>query len=275
MGRGGIPLQSVGRTNRPLCRPEPLLHHQGKRTSEFRLASTVINAIKETVKTILCRKDETSPMNSLSVDLVEYINLDTREDRQIHMEAQLAKCPYPCSRFPAVRLPALPKELGLKMKPGLEEATGVASIYQSHLNALRSAKDRLDTGVFVLLEDDCHIDPRVWERNIGISEITDWDIILLDPRYRSKKPQKPSEPKFAKEPFGNDPVMLRRVRRDYNCTGAHFCIFNGIDAVKKVINVLENIEEIRDVDNIYAFEFRTFGISTGLVRAGGFSSDHE
>lgn len=213
-------------------------------------------------------------MNSLTVDLVEYINLDTREDRQIHMEAQLGKCPYPCSRFSAIRLPASPKEMGLKMKPGLEEATGVASIYQSHLTALQSVENRLGSGVFILLEDDCHIDPKVWKQDFAISEISDWDIILLDPRYRSKKPQHPDAPKFAQQPFGNKPVLLRKIRKDYNCTGAHFCIFNGVQAVKKVIEKLKKLDEIRDIDNIYAFDFRTFGISTGLVRAGGFSSDH-
>lgn len=213
-------------------------------------------------------------MTSLPVDLVTYINLDVREDRRLHMEAQLAGCPHPTSRFSAVRLPASPKEMNIRMRPGLEEATGVASIYKSHLNALKAAEGQLGNGAFVLLEDDCHIDPKLWEEKVGIEKIDNWDMVLLDPRYRSKHPQEAGAPKFAWQPFGTEPILLKTVRKDYNCTGAHFCIFNGSRAVRKTIELLEGLSEIRDVDNIYAFDLKTYGISTGMVRTGGFSSDH-
>lgn len=204
------------------------------------------------------------------VDLVSYINLDFRKDRKTHMEGMLRSCPYPTSRVSAVRLRKLPKELGITMKPGMESAAGVASIFMSHKKALENA---LESGVeseFVLLEDDVQINKGFWDVDIDrYFPKEGFDIVFLSPRVKLRK-DKSKRVVYDK----SEVIDLSTEIRTKYITGAHFLIFKNRSVIEKALKMMSECQEIYDVDVFYIRAMSCCGIFTPDVRVASLGSDH-
>jgi hypothetical protein len=71
-------------------------------------------------------------VKSITIDLVSYINLAERKDREEHMEKSLRGCPVPFNRVDAIRLDAPPEAIGIRMKAEHQGSIGVSSIFLSH-----------------------------------------------------------------------------------------------------------------------------------------------
>jgi len=208
-----------------------------------------------------------------------YINLEARLDRREHMERLVAKLHWPVRRFNAHRLESDPSEHGLVMRPGLRGARAVASIWLSHLAVRRTFASSESPGNFLLLEDDVFIRNGLWGQSyIPCSGLPDeWDILLFSPRYRLRQADRSrtDAPRFVDPPFGLEkPNFLPDVAKTHFCTGAHFCIIRDADAARRICARMKSAAQIYDVDQFYATENISYGVSSPFITAGGFGSDH-
>lgn len=205
------------------------------------------------------------------VSLVSYINLDFRKDRKAHMEDMLRTCPYPTSRVSAVRLRKLPKELGITMKPGMESASGVASIFMSHKRALENAlESEVDSG-FILLEDDVQINEGFWDFDISrYFPREDFDIAFLSPRVKLRK-DKSKRVVYEK---GEVVDLSSEIKTKY-ITGAHFLIFKNRASIEKVLKMMSECPEVYDVDVFYVRTMSCCGFFTPDIRVANLGSDHK
>lgn len=171
-----------------------------------------------------------------------------------------------------------PRNLGFEVVPRLAGQHHFVGIWLSHRKALETALDAPDPGAFVLLEDDVSIDPKLWtsQLELGARPGSDWEIILLSPRYRRprNKVQKSEPNKWIKAPFGQKPILLREARREYVCTGAHFCIFRNKKIIEKVIKAMDDCTALYDVDLFYITQFNTYGLHDNRVTTAHYGSDH-
>jgi hypothetical protein len=123
-------------------------------------------------------------VKSIAIDLVSYINLAERKDREEHMEKSLGGCPVPFNRVDAIRLDAPPEAIGIRMKAEHQGSIGVSSIFLSHKKALVEARTRMTNGAFVLLEDDCRFPPSIWHSDLGIARLPQsWEILMIAPGF--------------------------------------------------------------------------------------------
>ena len=93
-----------------------------------------------------------------------YINLESRRDRKIHVEQQLASVGLPINRFNAIRL-----------------ANGALGCSMSHLKCLQLAKAANWPHVLICEDDIKFLNTDVFEDQIDgfLSNNTDWDVILI------------------------------------------------------------------------------------------------
>jgi GR25 family glycosyltransferase involved in LPS biosynthesis len=93
-----------------------------------------------------------------------YINLDSRSDRRIHVEQQLALVGLPVQRFNAIRLP-----------------NGALGCSMSHLKCLQTAKANGWSHVLICEDDIKFLDPEQFKTQLnGFLENNDnWDVVLL------------------------------------------------------------------------------------------------
>lgn len=211
-------------------------------------------------------------MNLRKIDLVSYINLDFRKDRQQHMEETLRYCPFPVTRVSAVRLTTSPSSAGIVMKPGMESAAGVASIFLSHKLALKSALEKGVENGFILLEDDVRIKPDLWGGDL-ISKIPSdpYDISFLSPRLKSR-----SSLNFFSSKAEKDKILnLSGLIKQYSITGAHFLIFKNRTAIEKTLAAMDACKEIFDVDVFYIRNIQCCGYFTEKVGVATLGSDHK
>jgi len=195
-----------------------------------------------------------------------YVNLDIRPERDAHMRAQLAACPWPVERMPGVMLNDDPEALGLQMQPSRSGERGVAGIWLAHRACLEKALETPREGAILLLEDDVRIAPNFWSERLILPTALpdDWEILLFNPKFKLDR-------KTFVNPMLDDPIRLRGFR--HRPSGAHFCVFRDKDVLRKILARMDE-SRITDVDLFYINRFRTYGFPTGAVRAGGFASDH-
>jgi len=94
-----------------------------------------------------------------------YINLETRADRKVHVEKELAKIGIEYSRFNAVKLP-----------------NGAIGCSMSHLKCLQIAKERGWSHVFVCEDDIQFLDPELFKNQLVHflkNHTDDWDVLLV------------------------------------------------------------------------------------------------
>ena len=93
-----------------------------------------------------------------------YINLESRRDRKIHVEQQLASVGLPINRFNAIRL-----------------ANGALGCSMSHLKCLQLAKAANWPHVLICEDDIKFLNTDVFEDQLDgfLSNNTDWDVILI------------------------------------------------------------------------------------------------
>jgi GR25 family glycosyltransferase involved in LPS biosynthesis len=93
-----------------------------------------------------------------------YINLESRRDRKIHVEQQLASVGLPINRFNAIRL-----------------ANGALGCSMSHLKCLQLAKAACWPHVLICEDDIKFLNTDVFEDQLDgfLSNNTDWDVILI------------------------------------------------------------------------------------------------
>jgi hypothetical protein len=229
------------------------------------------------------------PVKSIAIDLVSYINLADRKDREEHMKKSLLGCPVPFNRVDAIRLDAPPEAIGIRMKAEHWGSIGVSSIFLSHKKALGEARRRMTSGAFVLLEDDCRFPPSIWHSDLGLSRLpSSWEILMVSPRFRTiaeaTGPKKrrsfwqrlnPRRESIWKRPIRDaGPVPLGPLRAEYVVSGAHFVLFKNAAVVSRVIGAMEAALEVYHVDHFYVAEFSTFGIDVSGVAGSGFGSDN-
>lgn len=210
------------------------------------------------------------PEVALKIDRIFYINLDTRPDRQRHMERILQDAPAPVERVSGVMLDRDPEELGLTMIPQRKGQRGPAGIWLAHKAVLQRALETEGDGAILLLEDDLWLTKNFWVRDFTVPGPLpeNWDILMLTPRLRSRTDLGTGY--FA-------PMSLNRPMRlnllPFIASGAHFLIFRNRAAVRRV---LENLDRspMTDVDLHYVAELETYGVTRADVTAGGFGSDH-
>jgi len=156
----------------------------------------------------------------------------------------------------------------------------VASIWLSHKDALEKFSAINGSGGYLLLEDDVAIASTFWtsKKDYLKGLPSDWEVVLLSPRYRYRRPEdaSPEEQgkRLAKSPNGDAPVFLPQAAKKYIITGAHFCIFRNKMVVDKVLEKLKSSAQVCDVDNFYVVNFKTYGIRCSEIGTAGFSSDH-
>jgi hypothetical protein len=217
--------------------------------------------------------------NRLHISEGYYINLKSRLDRRQHMEKLISNLGWPIQHFSAIHLDLDPAKYDLNMRPRLRGARAVASIWLSHLAVMEKFIDSPHEGNFLLLEDDVFIRKHLWgKNNIPCSGLPDaWDIILFSPRYKLRhvNPGSVGAPKFVDPPFGFDkPNFLPEVTKTHFCTGAHFCVIRDRAAARRIHARMKSSSQIYDVDEFYAAEALSYGISSPFITAGGFGSDH-
>ena len=93
-----------------------------------------------------------------------YINLESRRDRKIHVEQQLASVGLPINRFNAIRL-----------------ANGALGCSMSHLKCIQLAKAANWPHVLICEDDIKFLNTEVFEDQLDgfLSNNTDWDVILI------------------------------------------------------------------------------------------------
>ena len=93
-----------------------------------------------------------------------YINLESRRDRKIHVEQQLASVGLPINRFNAIRL-----------------ANGALGCSMSHLKCLQLAKAANWPHVLICEDDIKFLNTDVFEDQLDgfLSNNPDWDVILI------------------------------------------------------------------------------------------------
>lgn len=93
-----------------------------------------------------------------------YINLESRRDRKIHVEEQLAKVGLPVNRFNAIRL-----------------SNGAIGCSMSHLKCIQTAKANDWDHVLICEDDIKFLDPEVFKTHINgfLENNNKWDVILL------------------------------------------------------------------------------------------------
>ena len=218
--------------------------------------------------------------SAIEIVRVYFINLATRIDRLNHMRKQLEKCSWPTERIEAIRLTEDPIDLGLKVIPRLEGQRHFVGIWLSHRKALEAASRRDEEGAFILLEDDVLVRPDMWVTKLSLSVNlkSDWEILLLSPRYRNNLARvtnpEPSARKWIKAPLGSQPVLLRSIRSKFICSGAHFCVFRNKDVVHKVLALMTACDQLYDVDLFYLSRFITYGVYDERVTTAHYGSDH-
>ena len=218
--------------------------------------------------------------SEIEIDRVYFINLAMRSDRLKHMRRQLKQCSWPTERIEAIRLEEDPVDLGLKVIPRLEGQRHFVGIWLSHRKALEAASGRDEEGAFILLEDDVRVRPDMWgaKLSLSVSLKSDWEILLLSPRYRKNLAQsnnsEPSGRKWIKAPLGDQPVLLRSIRSKFICSGAHFCVFRNKDVVHKVLALMAACDRLYDVDLFYISRFITYGVDDERVTTAHYGSDH-
>lgn len=206
------------------------------------------------------------------IDLVSYINLDHRLDRDQHMRDTLRMCPFQVSRVSAIRLKTTPEQAGIKMKPGMEGLAGVASIFLSHKRALQQALKNGVEGSFVLLEDDVKVDFSLWsEEIVRYLPSVDFDVTFLTPRIKSRRGDNPQSSYFRKGDVIN---LSEQIKKNY-ITGAHFLIFKNRKSIGKALDLMENCGELFDVDVFYIRNLKCCGYMIDSVGVAGLGSDHK
>lgn len=211
----------------------------------------------------------------VDIDHAYFINLASRTDRLLHMQATLSRCPWPSTRIDAVRLEKPAEELGYRLVPRLHGSTHVVSIWLSHRKLLETALQAPGDGAIVLLEDDVQIKDDFWSRRIRLPRLpSNWQLAILSPRYRrTPASTAPGESKWVKAPFGRKPVQLS-TQREFISTGAHFVIFRDRSVVRSVIEKMDAVSEMFDVDLLYHKRTVAYGLHDERISAGGFGSDH-
>jgi GR25 family glycosyltransferase involved in LPS biosynthesis len=218
--------------------------------------------------------------SEIEIARVYFINLAMRSDRLNHMRKQLEQCSWPTERIEALRLKEDPADLGIKVIPRLEGQRHFVGIWLSHRRALAAASERDEEGAFILLEDDVCVRPDIWGAKLSLSVNlkSDWEILLLSPRYRNNLTQSTksefSGRKWIKAPFGSQPVLLRSIRSSFVCSGAHFCVFRNRDVVHKVLAQMAACDQLYDVDLFYISRFFTYGVDDERVTTAHYGSDH-
>ena len=181
-----------------------------------------------------------------------YINLDLRPDRNEHVIRSLGGCPWPYQRVQAVRLERPPSDLGYNLAKRHTSRPHVASIWLSHEKALRTALTCEDDGLFIVLEDDIQLSPKLWDRPAPVPDDmpSDWEMIIVSPRYRVRpvNPRSVEAPRWLDKPFGKALVSAPNASRDVIVTGAHFCVFRDKAAITSVLEKMDTAPEIDDVD---------------------------
>jgi GR25 family glycosyltransferase involved in LPS biosynthesis len=193
---------------------------------------------------------------------VYYINLDMRPDRAEHMELQLRGCPWPYTRISAVRLTVQPEQLGIKLKNYARNVPHVASIFLSHKKSLEAMLKSEQDGIFILLEDDVKIDPKIFSSVSLIPDDLpkDWDVGLVSARFRESmltgpNGEKPEWPwRWVRDCFTFNAVSAKKMLKSGVISGAHFCIFPNKKAVRKIFQKMESAPVIWDVDSWYTIE---------------------
>ncbi|GGL78956.1 hypothetical protein [Wenxinia marina] len=216
---------------------------------------------------------------NLIADLGVFINLDERPDRRAHIERLLAPAPWRMVRLSATRLSGKLSDHDLTVEPGTSAALAVCSIWQSHRRALQTFLDAGSDGPFALIEDDLQLQPFFWTDGLEYLQRTqlpeDADMVLLNPRYRERKPTDPTVGKrFVAPPLGRGLTRLSEVLETHHCTGAHFCIFPDRAAVARVAALMDAKEMLLDVDVFYVRDTVCYGLAMKSVSAGKFGSDH-
>ncbi len=208
-------------------------------------------------------------------ELISYINLDYRQDRNEHMLRTLAACPCPFRRIAATRLDRPPEDLGIGMVPRLRGAAGVASIFLSHQKALEDALEAGVSGRFALLEDDVRIDAPFWEMEPEeLFPDSEFDILFLSPRYRRKAPGPNGERIYVAKPYGYGFVNLSDAMKDYIVTGAHFLVFPNRSAIVRVLDKMHACTEHMDVDLFYMLTANCLGLHLECIGTAPLGSDH-
>ena len=93
-----------------------------------------------------------------------YINLESRTDRRLHVEEQLAKVGLPINRFNAIRLP-----------------NGAVGCSMSHLKCLQTAKANRWDHVLICEDDIKFLDAEIFKKQLNgfLENNNSWDVVLL------------------------------------------------------------------------------------------------
>lgn len=217
--------------------------------------------------------------SEITVSQLFFINLAMRTDRLAHMRAQLEGCRWPVQRIEAVRLQEDPRNLGYEVVARLEGKRHFVGIWLSHRRALEAALEVEQPGAVILLEDDVSINTDLWSSELSLPAVlnSDWEILLLSPRYRLPRGSANSTQtrnKWIKRPFGDQPILLSSARRKYVCSGAHFCVFRDQDVIRRTLTKMDACEALYDVDLFYITQLKTYGLEDARVATAHYGSDH-